>query len=85
MNKSLLSLLQEEHRLLNSLECSREAANAKRDWLNKAEQEGLANTTVYQLDLGLLKIYEMDCLQSKIELSKIRKEIKKYFAFLETL
>lgn len=85
MNKSLLSLLQEEHRLLNSLEYSREKALYQKDFLNKVKQEGLAHTSGYQMDLGLLGIYEMEWTQTEARLLEIRKEIKEYISFLETL
>lgn len=85
MNKSLLSLLQEEHQLLQDLEYSKGKAIDKRDWLNKAEQEGLEHTSGYQMDLGELAIYEMEWTQTEARLLEIRKEIKEYISFLETL
>lgn len=85
MNKSLLSLLQEEHHLLQDLEYSREKAIDKRDWLNKVEQEGLTDNSVYRIDRALLNVYEKDIFKCEADLLEIRKEIKKYFAFLETL
>lgn len=85
MNKSLLSLLQEEHHLLQDLEYSKEKAIDKRDWLNKVEQEGLTDNSVYRIDRALLNVYEKDILKCEADLLEIRKKIKKYFAFLETL
>ena len=76
--------------------CAREIAEAheqfledkaidKRDWLNKVEQEGLTDNSAYRADRALLNVYEKDILKCEADLLEIRKEIKKYFAFLETL
>ena len=80
MNRSFLELLEAEKRAVYNLEYFRESAI---DFLNKAETE--VDPEMREAHKRIASEYEERASKAEEELLQIRKEMKQYISFLETL
>lgn len=80
MNKSFLELLEAEKRAFLDVKYFRESAI---DFLNKAEAE--VDPEVGESYKRIASVYKERASKAEEELLRIRKEMKQYISFLETL
>lgn len=80
MNKSLLKLLEAEDRAFYDIKFSKESAI---DFLNQAKESNNINDKETCERLALE--YEENAIKAEEELLQIRKELKNYIAYIQTL
>ena len=80
MNASLLELLEEEKRLYSSYKCSKELTEQYLSFSDDTEDEEEKKAFIV-----IASKYEKYFKEEEEKLLAIRKEIKKYISFLETL